>query len=90
MAPNHARALRINATGDDGSSPEKQTNKAENNDLLVESATGRSRVTNHTIKIWDRDFAWRVSNSKLFVRIFVFGCRGLGLTCGSWHLLNCS
>ena len=88
--PNHARALRINATGDDGSSPEKQRNKAENNYLLVESATGRSRVTNHTIKIWDRDFAWRVSNSKLFVCIFVFGCRGLGLTCGSWHLLNCS
>jgi len=76
--PNHARALRINATGDDGSSPEKQTNKAENNYLLVESVTGRSRVTNHTIKIWDRDFAWRVSNSKLFVCIFVFGCRGWG------------
>jgi hypothetical protein len=32
-----------------------------NNGLLVESATGRSRLTNHTIKIWDRDFAWRLS-----------------------------
>jgi hypothetical protein len=32
-----------------------------NNGHLVESATGRSRLTNHTIKIWDRDFAWRLS-----------------------------
>ena len=88
--PNHARALRINATGDDGSSPEKQRNKAENNYLLVESATGRSRVTNHTIKIWDRDFAWRVSNSILIVGLCVFGCREWGVTCGSWHLLNSS
>ena len=47
--PNHAGALRINST------------HVENTGLLVESVTGRSRVTNHTIKIWDRDFAWRVS-----------------------------
>jgi len=87
--PNHARALRMNTTGDYGSSLEKQTNKAVNNYLLVESATGRSRVTNHLIKIWDRHFAWRVSNSKLFVGICVFGYRCLGLTCRSrfvWHM----
>ena len=46
--PDHERALRINATG-------------ENANLLVESVSGTSTVTNHTIKIWDRDFAWRVS-----------------------------
>jgi hypothetical protein len=71
--PNHAGALRLNTTGDDGSSREKQQNKDENNGLLVESITGRSTATNHTIKVWDRDFAWRVSNSKLFVGMFVFG-----------------
>lgn len=49
--PNHAGALRINAPN------------TENDQLLVESVTGRSSVTNHTIKIWDRDFAWRVSSS---------------------------
>lgn len=49
--PNHARALRINAP------------HTENDGLLVQSVTGRSSITNHTIKIWDRDFAWRVSSS---------------------------
>lgn len=48
--PNHEKALRINTTN------------PENHNLLVESVTGRSLVTNHTIKIWDRDFAWRVSS----------------------------
>jgi hypothetical protein len=48
--PNHTGALRVNATPG-----------TENADLLVRSATGRSPVTNHTLKIWDRDFAWRVS-----------------------------
>ena len=48
--PNHKGALRVNST------------HPENNNLLVESVTGRSKVTNHTIKIWDRDFAWRVSS----------------------------
>ena len=43
--PSHPGAMRIDADEDDG--------------LLVESATGRARVTNHTFKIWDRDFAWR-------------------------------
>lgn len=47
--PNHGGALRVNTT------------HPENSGLLVESVTGRSAVTNHTIKIWDRDFAWRVS-----------------------------
>lgn len=46
--PDHERALRINATG-------------ENANLLVESVSGTSTVTNHTIKIWDRDFAWRLA-----------------------------
>lgn len=50
--PNHAGALRIHAPN------------TENDGLLVESVTGRSYVTNHTIKIWDRDFAWRVSSSR--------------------------
>ena len=50
--PNHAGALRIHAPN------------TENDGLLVESVTGRSSVTNHTIKIWDRDFAWRVSSSR--------------------------
>lgn len=37
------------------------SSKIKNNDqLLLEGATGRSRKTNHTIKIWDRDFAWRL------------------------------
>jgi hypothetical protein len=48
-SPNHTEAMRIDSTN------------AENANLLVESVTGRSPVTNHTIKIWDRDFAWRVS-----------------------------
>jgi hypothetical protein len=48
--PNRTGALRVNATPG-----------AENANLMVESVTGRSPVTNHTIKIWDRDFAWRVS-----------------------------
>lgn len=48
--PNHVGALRINAPD------------TENDQLLVESVTGRSSVTNHTIKIWDRDFTWRVSS----------------------------
>lgn len=48
-SPNHEGALRVSS------------NIRENDGLLVESATGRSRVTNHTIKIWDRDFAWRLS-----------------------------
>lgn len=47
--PTHDGALRL--TG----------NNTENDGLLVESATGRSRTTNHTIKIWDRDFAWRLA-----------------------------
>ena len=47
--PNHPGAIRINTT------------HVENTGLLVESATGRSKVTNHTIKIWDRDFAWRLA-----------------------------
>ncbi len=53
--PNHMGAMRMNTTDDPvgwGSGI---------NNILVEGATGRSRVTNHTIKIWDRDFAWRVS-----------------------------
>lgn len=49
--PNHPGALRINCS------------HVENDNQLVESVTGRSPVTNHTIKIWDRDFAWRVSAS---------------------------
>ncbi|KAL7536857.1 hypothetical protein ACHAXR_007438 [Thalassiosira sp. AJA248-18] len=49
--PNHTEALRIKST--DG----------ENNNILVESVTGRSEVTNHTIKIWDRDFAWRMAGA---------------------------
>ena len=49
--PNHPGAIRINTT------------HVENTGLLVESATGRSKVTNHTIKIWDRDFAWRLAGS---------------------------
>lgn len=53
--PNHGGALRINSTD------------PENNNLLVESLTGRSTVTNHTVKVWDRDFAWRVS-------AFLFNC----------------
>ncbi|KAL7537666.1 hypothetical protein ACHAXR_007992, partial [Thalassiosira sp. AJA248-18] len=47
--PNHAGALRVNST------------HVENSNLLVESVTGRSQTTNHTIKIWDRDFAWRLA-----------------------------
>lgn len=49
--PSHPGAKRI-------VSPAANTMNA---DLLVESATGRSRITNHTFKIWDRDFAWRLS-----------------------------
>ncbi|KAL7467435.1 hypothetical protein ACHAXS_007678 [Conticribra weissflogii] len=49
FGPNHIGALRISS------------NNSENDGLLVEGATGRSRVTNHTIKIWDRDFAWRLA-----------------------------
>jgi hypothetical protein len=48
-SPNRTGALRVKST------------VAENDNLLVESVTGRSLLTNHTIKIWDRDFAWRVS-----------------------------
>ena len=47
--PDNDQALRVNST------------HVENGNLLVESVTGRSTVTNHTIKIWDRDFTWRVS-----------------------------
>lgn len=50
-SPDHAGALRINST------------HVENTNLLVESVTGRSNVTNHTIKIWDRDFAWRLAGA---------------------------
>jgi len=51
-SPNDVRgALRVNTT------------HAENTNLLVESVTGRSRVTNHTVKIWDRDFAWRLAGA---------------------------
>eukprot|EP00984_Skeletonema_dohrnii_P024076 scaffold13188_cov114-Skeletonema_dohrnii-CCMP3373.AAC.9 len=46
--PSHTGAMRV-------------ANHELDNGLLVKSATGRSRVTNHTIKIWDRDFAWRLS-----------------------------
>mmetsp|Transcript_14893 Transcript_14893/g.27092 ORF Transcript_14893/g.27092 Transcript_14893/m.27092 type:complete len:259 (-) Transcript_14893:345-1121(-) len=49
--PNHAGALRVNTT------------HPENNNLLVESVTGRSLLTNHTVKIWDRDFAWRLAGA---------------------------
>mmetsp|Transcript_52767 Transcript_52767/g.112106 ORF Transcript_52767/g.112106 Transcript_52767/m.112106 type:complete len:212 (+) Transcript_52767:934-1569(+) len=49
--PNHPGALRVNTT------------HPENSNLLVESVTGRSSVTNHTIKIWDRDFAWRLAGA---------------------------
>ncbi|KAL9180368.1 hypothetical protein ACHAXT_008338 [Thalassiosira profunda] len=49
--PNHTSALRINAS------------HPENGGLLVESVTGRSNATNHTIKIWDRDFAWRLAGA---------------------------
>mmetsp|Transcript_3918 Transcript_3918/g.8749 ORF Transcript_3918/g.8749 Transcript_3918/m.8749 type:complete len:554 (-) Transcript_3918:2494-4155(-) len=49
FGPNHEGALRITS------------NNTENDGLLVEGATGISRVTNHTIKIWDRDFAWRLA-----------------------------
>merc|ERR1712176_803557 len=48
-SPNHTRALRLDSTHE------------ENGNLLVESVTGRSSVTNHTTKIWDRDFAWRLA-----------------------------
>lgn len=47
--PDRPGALRVNSTIE------------ENDTLLVESVTGRSPVTNHTIKIWDRDFAWRLA-----------------------------
>mmetsp|Transcript_9978 Transcript_9978/g.18244 ORF Transcript_9978/g.18244 Transcript_9978/m.18244 type:complete len:390 (+) Transcript_9978:92-1261(+) len=51
-SPNNVRgALRVNTT------------HPENTKLLVESFTGRSRVTNHTVKIWDRDFAWRLAGA---------------------------
>lgn len=54
--PNHAGAMRLNTTGDAFKSA------LGINNILVEGVTGRSKVTNHTIKIWDRDFAWRVSS----------------------------
>eukprot|EP00571_Detonula_confervacea_P008432 CAMPEP_0172328226 /NCGR_PEP_ID=MMETSP1058-20130122/60242_1 /TAXON_ID=83371 /ORGANISM="Detonula confervacea, Strain CCMP 353" /LENGTH=348 /DNA_ID=CAMNT_0013045329 /DNA_START=327 /DNA_END=1373 /DNA_ORIENTATION=+ len=49
--PNHEGALRIKSP------------HPENGNLLVESVTGRSVTTNHTIKIWDRDFAWRLAGA---------------------------
>ena len=49
--PNNTHALRVN------------TPEGENSKLLVESVTGRSNVTGHTIKIWDRDFAWRLAGA---------------------------
>mmetsp|Transcript_34712 Transcript_34712/g.83896 ORF Transcript_34712/g.83896 Transcript_34712/m.83896 type:complete len:395 (-) Transcript_34712:655-1839(-) len=53
--PNHTEALRVKATN------LELPNERENSNLLVESMTGRSPVTNHTVKIWDRDFAWRLA-----------------------------
>ena len=49
--PAHPEAIRVVS----------HTADKTNAGLLVESATGRSRLTNHTFKIWDRDFAWRLS-----------------------------
>ncbi|KAL7550845.1 hypothetical protein ACHAWF_014044 [Thalassiosira exigua] len=49
--PDNPGALRVNTT------------HPENGNLLVESVTGRSPVTNHTVKIWDRDFAWRLAGA---------------------------
>mmetsp|Transcript_34780 Transcript_34780/g.83168 ORF Transcript_34780/g.83168 Transcript_34780/m.83168 type:complete len:367 (-) Transcript_34780:254-1354(-) len=49
--PNNTHALRVNIS------------EGENSKLLVESVTGRSNVTGHTIKIWDRDFAWRLAGA---------------------------
>ena len=49
--PNNKHALRVNIA------------EGENSNLLVESVTGRSNVTGHTIKIWDRDFAWRLAGA---------------------------
>ena len=72
--PNNDKALRIKSTN------------TENNGQLVEGATGRSSVTNHTIKIWDRDFTWRVStlrgvflvnsafSSSLTIFVCIFTC----------------
>merc|ERR1712029_493196 len=51
VSPNHQGALRVNSS------------HPENSNLLVESVTGRSPVTNHTVKIWDRDFAWRLAGA---------------------------
>eukprot|EP00581_Thalassiosira_minuscula_P016890 CAMPEP_0183730976 /NCGR_PEP_ID=MMETSP0737-20130205/33989_1 /TAXON_ID=385413 /ORGANISM="Thalassiosira miniscula, Strain CCMP1093" /LENGTH=366 /DNA_ID=CAMNT_0025963585 /DNA_START=80 /DNA_END=1177 /DNA_ORIENTATION=- len=49
--PDREGAIRVNTT------------HPENSNLLVESVTGRSPVTNHTVKIWDRDFAWRLAGA---------------------------
>ena len=68
--PNHTEALRINTT------------HPENSGLLVESVTGRSPVTNHTIKIWDRDFAWRVR------RLRMLYLKEVGNTCAFAVLLD--
>ena len=60
--------LKIEWDNMNGTTPDKRvgalrvnTTHPENANLLVESVTGRSSVTNHTIKIWDRDFAWRLA-----------------------------
>jgi hypothetical protein len=41
--------------------PEPRTSSKEEwfNDLPIQGRTGRSRVTNHTVAVWDRDFATR-------------------------------
>ena len=49
--PTHPDAMRV-STEKDG----------VNGGLLVESSTGRSKITGHSFKIWDRDFATRLSD----------------------------
>ena len=49
--PTHPDAMRISIEKD-----------GINGGLLVESSTGRSKITGHSFKIWDRDFATRLSD----------------------------
>ncbi len=49
--PNRANALRISS------------NNTENDGLLVESFTGVSDEINLKVKVWDRDFAWRLAGN---------------------------
>jgi hypothetical protein len=44
---------------DDTPNQRRVNSTDSNNGLLEIGQTGRSEVTGHTIKIWDRDFAWR-------------------------------